>query len=67
MRAMSQMQQSPLASYMPFTAETKRMLSSLAQLRPETLATMHGSSFSGDCEKTLNDFAVAMKDIFDAA
>jgi flavorubredoxin len=65
--AMSQMQQSPLASYMPYTADTKRMLSGLAQLRPQTLATMHGSAYSGDCEKTIDDLAVAMKDVFAAA
>jgi flavorubredoxin len=65
--AMSQMQQSPLASYMPYTADTKRMLSGLAQLGPKTLATMHGSAYSGDCEKTIDDLAVAMKDVFAAA
>jgi hypothetical protein len=64
---MSQMQQSPLASYMPYTADTKRMLSGLAKLRPQTLATMHGSAYSGDYEKLIDDLAVAMKDVFAAA
>lgn len=64
--AMGQMQQSPLASYMPYTAHTRRMLASLAELRPQTLATMHGSSYAGDGERMLNDLTVAMKDAFDA-
>ncbi|MBU3064522.1 MBL fold metallo-hydrolase [Nocardia sp. NEAU-G5] len=34
----------------------------LARLRPTTLAIMHGSSFSGDCETALNDLASVYDD-----
>jgi flavorubredoxin len=64
--AMGRMQQSPLAFSMPCTTETGRMLSTLAQLRPRTLATMHGSSYSGDGEKMIHDLALAMNDLLGA-
>lgn len=35
-------------------------LRSLADLRPATLAVMHGSSFNGDCPRALNDLADAL-------
>lgn len=34
----------------------------LAQLRPTTLAIMHGSSFSGDCARALDDLASVYED-----
>ncbi len=40
------------------------MLRELADLRPKTLATMHGSSFYGDCAKALLDLDIVMKEIF---
>ena len=64
--AMRQMQQGPLASYMPYTPHTDGLLAGLAQLQPSTLATMHGSSCSGDGERIIADFAVAMKEVFAA-
>lgn len=42
------------------------MLSVLAQLRAQTLATVHGSLYSGDCDKIMNDLEVAMKAVYDA-
>ncbi len=41
-------QASPFKDYQPYTQGTLQTLNRLADLRPETLATMHGSSFSGD-------------------
>jgi len=43
------------------------MLSMLAQLQPQTLATMHGSSYFGDGEKMIENLSTAMKATFDAA
>ena len=40
--------------YMPLTDATLQML---AGLRPKLLATMHGSSFSGDGERALRELA----------
>lgn len=62
---MRQMQQGPLASYMPYTRKTEGMLHTLAQMQPETLAVMHGSSYSGKSSRMLTDLADALRDMFD--
>jgi flavorubredoxin len=63
--AMQQMQQGPLAGYMPYTRQTEGVLHSLADLKPETLAVMHGSSFSGQGNQLLTDLAGVIRDNFD--
>ena len=57
------MQRSPFAYYMPYTPQSGKILRSLADLAPRTLATMHGSSFNGDCAKALLDFDVVMQEV----
>lgn len=57
------MQNSPLHSYMPYSNQTGRLLRELADLQPTTLATMHGSSFFGDCAQALLDLDVVMKEV----
>ena len=64
-QAMEQLQQGPLAGYMPYTSKTEGVLRALAALKPETLAVMHGSSYSGDCERLLCDLASVIKETFD--
>src|SRR6266852_6531562 len=56
---------SPLANYVPYTHNTGRILEGLASLKPKTLATMHGSSFCGDCQEALLDLATVMKEVLD--
>lgn len=56
-------QQGPLANYVPYTPNTGRILHSLADLKPKLLATMHGSSFSGNGEQALRDLAVVMREV----
>lgn len=51
-----------LAGYMPYTAQTDRILQSLAALEPTVLATMHGSVYSGDGAQALRDLAVVMRE-----
>jgi len=47
--AISAMQEHPvLMDYVPFTPKTRARLNTLAALDPRLLATMHGSSFTGD-------------------
>jgi len=58
-------QQGPLANYMPYTANTGRILEGLAGLKPKLLATMHGSSYSGNGEQALLDLNLVMKDVLD--
>ncbi len=54
-QAMKQYQAGILAEYVPYTAITALNLKKLADLRPKTLAIMHGSSFTGDCAQALDD------------
>lgn len=54
----------PLMDYTPYNHKTKNMLYQLADLQPKTLATMHGSSFFGDCASVLRDLDVAMKEVW---
>ena len=53
-----------LADYVPYTSITARNLKKLADLKPRTLAVMHGSSFRGDCVKAINDLNAVLKDVF---
>ncbi|MCC7374895.1 MAG: MBL fold metallo-hydrolase [Verrucomicrobiales bacterium] len=66
-RAMQLMQQGPLADYMPYTRQTEGVLRSMAQLNPETLAVMHGSSYVGQGSRLLVDLAGVIKDGFGSA
>jgi flavorubredoxin len=64
-QAMHRMQEGPLAGYMPYTRQTEGVLRSLADLEPETLAVMHGSSYIGQGRRMLTDLAGVIKDNFD--
>ena len=54
----------PLIDYTPYSHKTKAMLYELASLNPKTLATMHGSSFFGDCSKALTELNEVMKEVW---
>ena len=54
----------PLMEYSPYTLQTPKLLYSLAALQPKTLATMHGSSFFGDCSQALKDLDIVMKNLW---
>jgi flavorubredoxin len=56
-------QASPLANYMPYTKHTDGILQGLANLKPRTIAPMHGSAFSGDGERAVRDLAVVMREV----
>jgi hypothetical protein len=64
-KAMQQMQQGPLADYIPYTRQTEGVLNSLAQLKPETLAVMHGSSYVGQSDRLLTGLAGVIKETFE--
>ena len=64
-KAMQQMQQGVLAGYMPYTRQTEGVLRSLADLKPERLAVMHGSSYVGQGDRLLTDLAGVLKEHFD--
>ncbi len=54
----------PLMDYTPYNHKTKSLLYQLAALQPKTLATMHGSSYFGDCAKVLRDLDEVMKQVW---
>ena len=56
-------QAGPLMDYMPYTPNTRPLLEGLAALQPRTLATMHGSSFTGDGAKALIELDGVMKEM----
>ena len=53
-----------LAEYVPYTPLTAQNLTKLAELKPRTLAIMHGSSFRGDGARALRDLNVAFREVF---
>jgi flavorubredoxin len=63
-QAMKEYQAGILADYVPYTPLTAQNLKKLAALKPKTLAIMHGSSFTGDCARALDDLNVAYREVF---
>ena len=62
--AILEYEKGPLMGYTPYTQNTSKLLNTLAELKPKTLATMHGSSYHGDCHKALIDLNLVMKEIW---
>lgn len=56
------MQAGPLAYVTPYTPRIDRVLKKLAELKPRSLATMHGSSWSGDGAGALRELSAIMKE-----
>ena len=63
-QAMKEFQAGVLAEYVPYTPITAQNLKKLAALRPKTLAIMHGSSFTGDCARALEDLDMMLREVF---
>lgn len=63
-KSMLELEKSPLMDYVPYNHNTGRLLKELADLNPKTLATMHGSSFYGNCSKALIDLDNVMRDLW---
>jgi flavorubredoxin len=63
-QALKEYQAGILAEYMPYTPLTAQNLQKLVDLKPKTLAIMHGSSFTGDCARALDDLNVALREVF---
>jgi hypothetical protein len=58
-------QRGPFANYLPYCTLTDPTLKRLAALRPQTLATMHGSVYVGDGSQALLDLAGVFQDVLD--
>ena len=63
-QALQEFQAGILAEYVPYTPLTGQNLKKLADLKPKTLAIMHGSSFTGDCAQALDDLNVVFREVF---
>ncbi len=63
-RRMKEYQAGILAEYVPYTPLTAQNLKKLGDLKPKTLAIMHGSSFTGDCARALEDLNVVLREVF---
>ncbi len=62
-RALIEGQKGLFANAYPYTPLTEPILHGLADLRPDRLALMHGSSFAGDGERALRDLADVMREV----
>ena len=62
--SMQEYEKGPLMEYTPYTRNTAKLLHTLASLQPRTLATMHGSSFAGNCAQALHDLDGVMRDLW---
>jgi flavorubredoxin len=56
-------QKGPFANAYPYTPSTEPILHGLADLQPKQLALMHGSSFAGNGERALRDWAGVMQEV----
>ena len=56
-------QQGPLANYMPYCTLTEPTLTRLAALKPNTLATMHGSVFLSAMGAALRDLTQVFREV----
>ena len=61
--ALRESEAGPFANYMPYTPHTGRVLETLSELQPKTLAVMHGSSYHGNGGRALRDLAVVMRKV----
>ena len=62
-KTLTDYQAGPLANYMPYTKHTDSILQRLAELKPRTIAPMHGSAYAGDGERAIRDLAVVMREV----
>jgi flavorubredoxin len=62
-KTIGEYQAGPLMNYVPYMTNTKRFLGELADLKPKTLAIMHGSSFTGNGERILRNFDSVLKEV----
>jgi flavorubredoxin len=61
--ALIEEQQGPFQNSIPYTGATDTILAKLAMLKPQTLAVMHGSSYSGDGEQAIHALRQSLRDI----
>jgi len=53
----------PFGSYMPYTRQTEANLRKVADLRPATIAAMHGSTYIGDGASAVMELGEVMREV----
>lgn len=61
--ALVQTEAGPFANYLPYTHHTGRVLETLAEHDPKTLAIMHGSTYHGNGAQAFRDLAAVMREV----
>jgi flavorubredoxin len=56
-------QAGPFANYMPYTKHTDGIMQRLADLKPQTIAPMHGSAYFGNGSQAIIDLAAVMREV----
>jgi flavorubredoxin len=64
LQTLKEFQAGILAEYVPYTPITAQNLKKLADLKPKTLAIMHGSSYTGDCARALDDLNALLREFY---
>ena len=64
-KSLLEFEQGPLMGYTPYTKRTGEIIQNLSDLNPNTLATMHGSSFNGNCKQTLLDLDIVLQEVWE--
>jgi flavorubredoxin len=64
-KSLIEFEQGPLMGYSPYTARTGKIIQQLADLNPKTLATMHGSSFNGNCKQVILELESVLKEVWE--
>jgi len=54
--------QGPFSHYIPYSSHTTQLLERLAELNPQVLAVMHGSSFKGNGKKVIDEFHTLLRE-----
>ena len=57
------MEAGPLAGYLPYTGDTDSTLERIAALEPGTVATMHGSVYTGDGGREIREYAGMLNEV----
>jgi flavorubredoxin len=64
-KSLLEFEKGPLMGYTPYTKRTGEMIKKLANLEPNTLATMHGSSYNGNCIQALLDLDNLLREVWE--
>ncbi|HKK61746.1 MAG TPA: hypothetical protein VJ951_04250 [Bacteroidales bacterium] len=64
-KSLLEFEKGPLMGYTPYTKRTGEMIKKLANMEPNTLATMHGSSYNGNCIQALQDLDNLLREVWE--